>query len=59
MIPNYHVFQINLLMSIDALYKFVERDQLPGHLGGSCPYSHPDWVRDCQASHSCHDNAVL
>ena len=46
-------------MSMDALYKFVEKDQLPSHLGGNCPYNHPDWVRDCQASHGCHGNALI
>lgn len=53
------IFQINLLMSIDALYKFVERRQLPVALGGSCQYHHSDWLQDHQAGYHCHDNHVI
>ena len=36
--------QIDLVMSIDTLYRFVDQSLLPVQLGGSLEHSHQLWV---------------
>ena len=38
-------FQIDLITSIDTLYKFVEAKQLPAEIGGSRVLFHEEWVQ--------------
>ena len=44
------MFQIDLLMSMDALYKFIDRAYLPPQLGGGRTLSHITWANFRQVS---------
>ncbi len=38
------VLQIDLLTSIEALYRFVDKDHLPVPMGGTLQHRHDHWV---------------